>query len=491
MLNNIFQSDNETCPQMDNDTSTHGLTPRPDRNEIVYRRTIANSLPAILMTCTLGMIMPFLGKRFVLILPMVGITIQMIIALAIIYLNLEIYWWYLSGFMLGLLGNPDFVINLIIVDLTNVNNRSLWFVRFYALRSILTGLITFLISCFVQYHGYIGLFWFALILQLISIGVIIRYFDLTLYNHTNMKIKHRLFLTFDIFIIFHGNRRSTQQKISVLLILIAYGFYALANSVVTAFYMALATYPICWSLMLINIYKLVMNISLGIFGLIGYHILSRLIKANDILICVIGSIFLLITHIWTAFAQYNWQVFSNSIFYSFGNYQNPLTLSVLARWLKPSETNIAFIFIIIINQLITSFGDYFFKWIFMNTTYQHKNIILFVAGGFGLITLILNICLYVFKRRILNSSSIDGETTALLTDVDNNSNSIQSNTLNPTQSQPANDNSPVSFRLFTIGNLTLSVTIGAPRRSKRQLAPSVETNQEDTTTQDNQNLINL
>ncbi|CAF1248659.1 unnamed protein product [Rotaria sp. Silwood1] len=443
------------------------------------------------MTCALGMTIPFLGKQFVLILPMVGITIQMMIALAIIYLNLEIYWWYLSGFILGLLGNPgiiDFVIALIIVDLTTVNNRSLWFVRFYALRNILAGLITFSIYCFVQHYGYIGLFWFALILQLISIGVIIRYFDLTLYNHTNMKIKNRFNLNLDIFIIFYGNRRTTQQKIGVLLTLIAYGFYALANSVIAAFFIALTTYPICWSSMLINIYKLVMSICLGIFSIIGYHILARLTKANDILICAISNTFLLITHVWTAFAQHNWQVFSNSIFYSFANYQNPLTLSILAKWLKPTEINIAFIFIFVINQLITSFGDYFFKWIFMNTTYQHKNIILFVSGGFGLITLILSICLYVVKYRLSNtsssSSSVVGETTALLTNVDNN---------NPdsSESQPVNNSSPVPVRLFTIGNLTFSVTVGAPSKFKQRLATNIETIQGETTTEDNQNLINL
>ncbi|CAF1276877.1 unnamed protein product [Rotaria sordida] len=486
ILNHFYQSNNETCPRMDNDTSTHGLTPTRDRDEIVYRRTIANSLPAIIMTCALGMIIPFLGKRFVLILPMVGIAIQMTIALAIIYLDLGIYWWYLSGFLLGVFGNPgiiDFVIALIIIDLTTVNNRSLWFVRFYALRCVLTGLITFLISYFGQYYGYIGLFWFALVLQLISIGVIIRYIDLTLYNHTNLRIKNRFYLNFNIFIIFRGNHRSIQEKIGILLILIAYSFYALANSVIEAFYIALTTYPICWSWMLLNIYKLIMSINLGIFGMIGYHILTRLTKTNDILICIISNMFLLITHIWTALAQHNWQVFSNSAFYSFANYQNPLTLSILAQWLKPSETNLAFIFIIVINQFIISFGDYFFKWIFMNTTYQHKNIILFVAGGFGLVSLILNICLYAVERCISKPSSIVGETTALVTDVDNNP--------DPSQSLSTDDHSPVPIRLFTIGKLTLSVTIGSPSKSKKQPTPSVEINQEDTTTQDNQNLINL
>ncbi|CAF2812753.1 unnamed protein product [Rotaria sp. Silwood2] len=284
-----------------------------------------------------------------------------------------------------------------------------------------------------------------------------------------MKIKNRFKLNFDLFIIFYGNHRSTQQKIGVLLTLITYGFYALANSVVSAFYMALTTYPICWSLLLINIYKFEMSICLGIFSIIGYHILIRLTKSNDILI-----------------SKHNWQVFSNSIFYSFANYQNPLTLSILSKWLKPTEINIAFMFIFVINQLITSFGDYVFKWIFMDTTYQHKNIILFVAGGFSFITLIISICLYIFKYRLSNTSSIINETTALLTDVDNNSDLSESNNENSIESQSTNNNSPVPIRLFTIGNLTFSVMVRAPSKFKQRLTTLAETIQEE-----NQNLINL
>ncbi|CAF3370537.1 unnamed protein product [Rotaria sp. Silwood2] len=233
--------------------------------------------------------------------------------------------------------------------------------------------------------------------------------------------------------------------------------------------MALTTYPICWSLLLINIYKFEMSICLGIFSIIGYHILIRLTKSNDILI-----------------SKHNWQVFSNSIFYSFANYQNPLTLSILSKWLKPTEINIAFMFIFVINQLITSFGDYVFKWIFMDTTYQHKNIILFVAGGFSFITLIISICLYIFKYRLSNTSSIINETTALLTDVDNNSDLSESNNENSIESQSTNNNSPVPIRLFTIGNLTFSVMVRAPSKFKQRLTTLAETIQEE-----NQNLINL
>ncbi|UJR29349.1 hypothetical protein I4U23_010561 [Adineta vaga] len=468
------KSNNETCPQIDNETSTHELNSQSNQT-VAYERNIANSIPSVIMIYALGILMPFVGKRFVLLSCMLGIGIQLLIALAILYLNLSVYWWYMSGFLLGLFGGAsiiDFVTYLIIVDITTENNRSLWFVRFYALRKGLEALITFFINWFVQFHGYIALFWCGFILHSIAIVVIWLYFDLSLYNHTNLSGHHQVSLNFDIITIFYGNRRSTAQKITVLFTIIAYCFYSLLHSMSSAFYLALANYPVCWSEMLINIYKLVNGISLAIFSVLGYHLLALLTKYNDELVCAISHAFLSISSLWMAFAQHHWQVFTNSAWYTLANYQNPLTLSILAAWLKPHEINIAFIFIIVINQLITSFGDLFFNWIYTSSSNQHKNIMLFVRSGLCLIPLILNICIYIVKRRMLERSSvIIDERTSLLANANENNNSSDSNTLNN------HDDLPISVTLFQIGNLTLTVNITSTSKANSQQTSEVETNQ--------------
>jgi len=63
--------------------------------------------PIIIMTYFLGLYTPKLGRRFVLLLPMLGITIQLSIWLSIIYYRLPEYWWYIAAFIVGLSGSDN------------------------------------------------------------------------------------------------------------------------------------------------------------------------------------------------------------------------------------------------------------------------------------------------------------------------------------------------------------------------------------------------
>ncbi|CAF0947857.1 unnamed protein product [Adineta steineri] len=491
----MYQFNNQTCLQQENKTLLYEEPSETNNSDVVYRRNIANSIPAIVMSCLLGVLIPFLGKKFVLILPIIGFIIEMIIALAIIYLKLDIYWWYLSAFMLGLLGNVgliDYVINLIIVDLTNPSNRSLWFVRFYALKTALTGLITFLISIFVRHHSYVVLFWLALVLLLISVGVVLYCFDLSLYNYTNRNMQTQLMFTFDIFIIFYGERRTRKQKFGIFLVLFAYAFYALATSAESTFIFALANYPICWSVYMIDLYLFVIHVSIGIFSILGYH-LFRLIIFNDVLVCAISHVFFLISVIWAIFARSYWQVFANSVFYSFAHYQNPLTLAILSKYLRPDEVNIAYIFIIIINQFITSFGDLFFRWIYTMTMMSHRNMGLYLMGGFCIIPLVSNICLYWIKRRPTDPSpSVVNERSALLVNADDDLDSSTDEIQNSDQSQTTDEDvSSVSVPFFSIGNMTFIANIGSRGSSTNQSTSIVKISQNDASVQTDDDLICL
>jgi hypothetical protein len=46
-----------------------------------------------------------LGKRVVLLLPIIGSTGQIVIWLAIIYFHLPEFWWYIAAFIIGLSGS--------------------------------------------------------------------------------------------------------------------------------------------------------------------------------------------------------------------------------------------------------------------------------------------------------------------------------------------------------------------------------------------------
>ena len=75
--------------------------------DLFFQMGLWNSCPVIVMTYILGLYIPTLGKRFVLILPMIGTAIQLSIWLSIIYFHLEDYWWSIASFIVGLSGSSS------------------------------------------------------------------------------------------------------------------------------------------------------------------------------------------------------------------------------------------------------------------------------------------------------------------------------------------------------------------------------------------------
>lgn len=63
--------------------------------------------PIIVMTYILGLYTPRLGRRFVLLLPMLGTAVQIGIWLSIIYYHLPEHWWYIAAFIVGLSGSDN------------------------------------------------------------------------------------------------------------------------------------------------------------------------------------------------------------------------------------------------------------------------------------------------------------------------------------------------------------------------------------------------
>lgn len=75
--------------------------------DLFFWCNLASCLPIIIMTYILGLQTPRLGKRFVLMLPMVGTASQLAIWLTIIYYHLPEYWWYIAAFIVGLSGSDN------------------------------------------------------------------------------------------------------------------------------------------------------------------------------------------------------------------------------------------------------------------------------------------------------------------------------------------------------------------------------------------------
>jgi hypothetical protein len=79
--------------------------------ELFFWIDLSNGIPVIIMTYILGLYTPKLGIRFVALLPMSGIAIQLAIWLTIIYFHLSEYWWIISAIIVGLTGSIGILSN--------------------------------------------------------------------------------------------------------------------------------------------------------------------------------------------------------------------------------------------------------------------------------------------------------------------------------------------------------------------------------------------
>jgi MFS family permease len=96
---------NTVLKQCIDNTSGAQVWAQEQSADLFSRINLWNACPLILMTYILGLYTPKLGRRFVLVLPMLGTIGQSAIWLAIIYFHLPDYWWYIASFIVGLSGS--------------------------------------------------------------------------------------------------------------------------------------------------------------------------------------------------------------------------------------------------------------------------------------------------------------------------------------------------------------------------------------------------
>ncbi|CAF2031122.1 unnamed protein product [Rotaria magnacalcarata] len=392
--------------------------------DLFFHINLWNSCPLIIMTYILGLYTPKLGRRFVLIMPMLGATGQLAIWLSIIYFHLADYWWYIASLIMSLSGSTyvlNFVMNLIITDNTKEDNRSSRFVFYEALTTTVSAGVTCGIGYYINWRGFADLYWLSLGLQILSIIIVIVFVknpshiidehtsllssSSSIQNNGEIEIKESRSLRtkcknyFIIFKIFSFKNRSYRKPTSLLLILFAYMFYLLAYSTYASFLWYLLDAPFCWSSESIGNYMALSSIACAILSLLGMKFFTY-IGANDMMICLFSHLCFALSSLWIAFAKYNWQLYAGLLISPYADYQNPLTISMLSKLLEPHELNNAFTLVAEVTTIITSFGDSIFNWIYEETVGNFRNFTLLLAVGFSIISFILTICLIGVTRRM-------------------------------------------------------------------------------------------
>ncbi|CAF1190088.1 unnamed protein product [Rotaria sordida] len=378
-----FNDDTKQCIESDISPDSDAQAWAQEQSaDLFFWTNLCSSCPLIIMTYILGLYTPKLGQRFVLILPMIGILIQFSIWLAIIYFHLPDYWWYIAAVIVGISGSSgilSFVLTLIITETTNEDDLSSRSVRLGALQTGVSAIGTFAIGYYIDWRGFTDLCWIGLGLELISILIVMFIFKSINSNHNELCK------------VFHFNKRRTLTKsISLLLTLFSNIFYTLASSTFA---------PFCWTSKNIGNYSALAAISYAILSVLGMQALTHA-GANDAIICLISHILFFISSIWLAFARHNWELYAGLLISAFSGYQDSLTMSMMTKWLEPSERSNAFIFVTEINTIMTTFGTTFFTWVYARTVLNYRNLTLLLGAGLCIIPTILNLCLALITRKI-------------------------------------------------------------------------------------------
>jgi hypothetical protein len=106
----LFTSDNFELNegQCRNSSSTSAQDWAQQRSaDLIFRTTLWRAFPLIIITYLFGLYGPYLNRRIILLLSILGNAIHVIIYQAIIYKNLAEYWWYISAFVAGLSGGTN------------------------------------------------------------------------------------------------------------------------------------------------------------------------------------------------------------------------------------------------------------------------------------------------------------------------------------------------------------------------------------------------
>lgn len=290
------------------------------------------------------------------------------------------------------------IINLIITESTEENERSSRFVRLGGLTTALSAIVTLGIGYYIQWRGFTDLFWIAIGIEILSIFVVI--FVLKPYSNsfpvidertsllssTSNNENHEVSNCCDICKIFSSKKKT----ICIILILISYIFHLLAISSMAPLLWYLLGAPFCWTSKDLGNFSAISLISTAIFSVLGMKILSYY-GANDAIICALGHICFFGYSLWIALAKHSWQLFLALLINPFSGYQSALTVSMISKWLEVNERNNAFTLVTEINTIILAFGGSGFNWVYARTVAYQKNFTLLFASGLCVVPFILNL----------------------------------------------------------------------------------------------------
>lgn len=185
------------------------------------------------------------------------------------------YWWNIAAFLSSLAGGGNvssFILNLIITDSTEESERTSKFLYIGTMCTAVGAIASLLIGFWIEYRGFLDLYWTALLIQILTIVIVYHYMkpqslipvyptnsrDNTHMINKNTKF-HQLMQVFMVFSPRH-TYRSRKRSLCLIITLLAFTFHCLASLAFgVPFLWFQLNYPFCWTGNYINEKKTRLN----------------------------------------------------------------------------------------------------------------------------------------------------------------------------------------------------------------------------------------
>ncbi|CAF0951285.1 unnamed protein product [Adineta ricciae] len=424
LTSHIYESNQGTCMQnttAENTTSAAEVWAQKRSADLIFQSTLWRAFPVIIVTYLFGLYASRLNRRLVLFLSLFGGALHVVICQAIIYRDLPEYWWYIASFIVGIAGGTNvvgIVLNLIITEITEDNERSSRFVAISAISTAVSAAATFGIGYYIQWRGYTDILWMAIGFEVLCMFSILFLpksthssspppiaddtTSLLAPSSVDFNIKtvssSKCSQYFDMCMIFSFRRHPPKKAISLIIIIVSYIFHTLASSSLAPLLWYLLGAPFCWTSKDLGYFSAISQIAIAVFSVLGMKILN-VFGANDALICAFGHVSFFVYSLITALSKNTWQLCLSILALPFSIYQSSLTISMLSKLLEVHERHNVFALLTEINTIIACFGSSFFNWLYARTVTYEKNFTLLVGCGLCVVPFILNIYLYIINRR--------------------------------------------------------------------------------------------
>jgi len=371
-----YQSDASKCELA---LSTESNSYRESRNYVQAEASLVHlgivlsaSVPSIVMALLLGAWSDKVGRKVVMLLPIVGGLIDTTCILAVMYTNLPVYALFVGSFINGMRGFFTTMILAVfsyVADITDESKRAL---RLGILEAIafISGMISHLTSgWWIKHLGFKSPYWLILSLHICNLLYVLLFLPETVKDAETKRLKD-LFDKEHFYRIIHLFTNADLNKKWPLVGLMLASAFMMISSI--GFGSVIVLYaldaPFCCSPIMIGYFLAESMLVQAIGAMLGFFILRKCI--SEMALTQIGFISIISSLLMLAFIKTNWLMFIVPLIGAFGGVCMPIIRARMSQLVVDHEQGALFAAVATVEIICTLIGAAVFNSLY-SLTVQH------------------------------------------------------------------------------------------------------------------------